>query len=66
MVHVLAVRSRVRKALETLLTLERLLAAVQSFVLRQVVLVFESLGAHVALVRPLTCVRRKKQESSVN
>lgn len=55
MVHVLAVRAGVREAFETLLTLERLLAAVQSLVLRQVVLVFERFRTHVALVRALTC-----------
>lgn len=54
MVHVLAVGARVGKAFETLLALERLLSAVQSLVLRQVVLVFECLGTHVTLVRALT------------
>jgi hypothetical protein len=53
-VHVLAVGARVRKALETLLALKRFLAAVQSLVLRQVVLVFKCLWAHVTLVRTLT------------
>ena len=55
MVHVLAVGARVREALETLLTLERLLAAVQPFVFGQVVLVLERFRAHLALVRSLTC-----------
>lgn len=41
------------KALEALLALEGLLAAVQPLVLRQVVLVFEGLLADVALVRSL-------------
>lgn len=50
MVHVLAVGARVGKALEALLALERLLAAVQPLVFRQVVLVFEGLLADVALV----------------
>jgi hypothetical protein len=54
-VHVLAVRTRVREAFEALGTLERLFAAVQPLVLRQVVLVLERLVAHVALVRSLTC-----------
>ena len=54
-VHVLAVRSRMREPFQTFLALERLLSAVKSLVLRQVVLVFERLGAHVALVRSLTC-----------
>lgn len=44
-----------REALETLLTLERLLAAVQPFVFGQVVLVLERFRAHLALVRSLTC-----------
>lgn len=51
----LTVRTRVREAFEALDTLERLLAAVQPLVLRQVVLVLERLVAHVALVRSLTC-----------
>ena len=42
---------RVRKALQTLLALKRFLTAVQSLVLRQVVLVFKCLWAHVTLVR---------------
>jgi hypothetical protein len=51
-VHVLAVGTpRVRKALQTLLALKRFLTAVQSIVLRQVVLVFKCLWAHVTLVR---------------
>ena len=54
MIHVLTVGARMGEALETLLALERLLAAVQALVLRQVVLVLESFGAHVALVGPLT------------
>ena len=55
MIHMLAVRTRMREALETLLALEGLLAAVQTLVLRQVMLVFECLGTHVALVGTLTC-----------
>ena len=54
-IHMLAVRTRMREALETLLALEGLLAAVQTLVLRQVMLVFECLGTHVALVGTLTC-----------
>lgn len=60
MIHMLAVRTRMREALETLLALEGLLAAVQTLVLRQVMLVFESLGAHVALVGTLTCQQNIK------
>lgn len=55
MVHVLAVGARVREAFETLLALERLFAAVQPFVLGQVVLMFECFWTHVTLVRTLTC-----------
>lgn len=55
MVHVLAVRTAVGEALQTLETLERLLAGVESLMLRQVVLVLKSLEAYVALVRSLTC-----------
>lgn len=55
MVHVLAVRTAVGEALQTLKTLERLLAGVESLVLSQVVLVLEGLEAYVTLVGSLTC-----------
>lgn len=55
MVHVLAVRTAVGEALQTLKTLERLLAGVESLVLSQVVLVLEGLVAYVTLVGSLTC-----------
>ena len=54
MVHVLTVRTRMREPLEAFLTLEGFLTAVQPLVLRQMVLVLERFGAHVALVRTLT------------
>lgn len=54
MVHVLTIGARVREAFQTLLALERLLAAVQPFVLGQVVLMFECFWTHVTLVRTLT------------
>ena len=53
-VHVLTVRTRMREPLEAFLTLEGFLTAVQPLVLRQMVLVLERFGAHVALVRTLT------------
>ncbi len=53
MVDVLAVGARMREALEALGALERLLPGVQALVLRQVVLVLESLVAVRTLVRPL-------------
>lgn len=55
MVHMLAVGTRVRESFETFATLEWFLAAVQPFVLRQVVLVFEGLWTLDALVGTLTC-----------
>lgn len=54
-VHVLAVGAGVGELLEALEALEGLLAGVQSLVLRQVVLMLESLWAHLAFVRSLTC-----------
>lgn len=53
MIHVLAVRARVREALEALGALEGLFPAVQSLVFGQMVLVLERLGAQHAFVRPL-------------
>lgn len=64
-VHVLAIRARMGEALETLLALERLLAAVQTLVLRQVVLVLERFRAHVALIRPLTCTSKREEKTIV-
>jgi hypothetical protein len=58
MVHVLAVGAGVGEPLQTLLALERLFAAMQSLVFRQVVLVLEGFRAHVALVRALTCNKK--------
>lgn len=52
-VHVLAVRTGVGESLQTLAALERLLAAVQPLVFRQVVLVFERLRTFDALVGTL-------------
>ena len=49
-IDVLAVRAAVREALVTLWTLERLLPAVESLVLGQVVLMFESLVTLCAFV----------------
>lgn len=63
-VHVLTVRARVGKALEALLALKRFLAAVQPLVLRQVVLVLESLFAHITLVRPLPCESKEDAKRS--
>lgn len=54
MVHVLAVGTRVGEALQTFETLEGLFSAVETFVLRQMVLVLEGLGALVTLVWSLT------------
>lgn len=51
----LGIGAGVGEPLETLLALEGLLAAVQPFMLRQVVLVLEGLGAHLAFVRTLAC-----------
>lgn len=56
MVHVLAVRAGMRESLETLLALKGLLAAVKSLVLGEVVLVLESLAAHITLVWSLARV----------
>lgn len=53
-VHVLAVRTRMGEPLQALAALERLLAAVQTLVLGQMVLVLEGFRTLVALVRPLT------------
>ena len=50
----LAVGTRVGEALQTLLALVGLLAAVQPLVLRQMVLVLEGLGAVFTFVRPHT------------
>ena len=61
MVHVLAVRTRVREPLEALIALKRFLAAVQTFVLGQMVFVLESFRADITFVRALTC-RRKRPE----
>lgn len=55
MVHVLAVAARVREALQALGALKWLLAAVQTLVLREVVLVLEGLWTLYALVGSLTC-----------
>ena len=55
MVDVLTIRSGVREAFETFGTLKRLLARVQTTMLRQVVLVLESLVAVGAFVRPGIC-----------
>ena len=55
MVHVLAVRARVGEALEALEALVGLLAAVQSFVFHQVMLMLECSRAFLTLVRPLPC-----------
>lgn len=55
MVHVLAVRTAVGEALQTLETLKRLLARMESLMLCQVVLVLEGLEAYIALVGSLTC-----------
>lgn len=52
-VHVLTVGSRVREALKAFGALERFLAAVQSLVLRQMVLVLERFRTVDALVRTL-------------
>ena len=51
----LAVGTRVGEALQTLLALVGLLTAVQTLVLRQMVLVLEGLGAVFTFVRPHTC-----------
>ena len=48
MVHVLAVRAGVREPFATFIALEWLFAAVQAFVLGQVVFVFEGFPADVA------------------
>lgn len=53
-IHVLAVGSGVREALETLFALEWFFAAVQALVFGQVVFVLEGLAAQFALVRSLT------------
>lgn len=53
-VHVLAVGSRVAETLQTFAALEGLLAAVQPFVFRQVMLVLEGLGALITFVRTLS------------
>lgn len=55
MVHVLAVGAGVGEALEALGALEGLLAAVQSLVFRQVMLVLKCFRALLTLVRPLPC-----------
>jgi len=55
MVHMLAVRTRMREPFHAFRTLERLLTAVQSLVLGQMVFVFECFWANVALVRSLIC-----------
>lgn len=55
-VDVLAVGSGVTEGLVTRVTDERLLAAVESTVFHQMVLVFESLLAHVTSKWTLTCV----------
>jgi hypothetical protein len=51
-VHMLRIGARVREPFETLATLERFLAAVQTLVFLQVVLVFECLTTLLALVWP--------------
>lgn len=55
MVHVLAVGAGVGEALEALGALEGLLAAVQSLVFRQVMLVLKCFRALLTLMRPLPC-----------
>lgn len=54
MVHVLTVRTRVRETFQTLATLERLLAAVQTLVLGEVVFVLKRFGTFIALMGTLT------------
>lgn len=54
-VHVLGIRARVREAFQTLGALEWFFPGVQTFVLGQVVFVFERFAAHVTFVRSLTC-----------
>ena len=64
MVHVLGVRAGVGEALETLVALEGLHAAVQPLVLRKMVLVLERFLAHVALVRALAWKNKVTHEYS--
>lgn len=59
-VHVLAVGSRMGEALKAFGTLEGFFTAVQSFVLGQMVLVLERLGAVNALVRTLAWKQKNK------
>lgn len=55
MIHVLAVGTGVREALEALGALKGLFAAVQSLVFGQMMLMFERPWALHAFVRPLPC-----------
>ena len=61
MVHVLAVGTRVREPLQAFHALKRLLSAVKTLVLGQMVLVLEGLRALVALVGTLPCKKRNHQ-----
>lgn len=63
-IHVLTVGARMGESLETLGTLEGLLATVESLVLRQMVLVLEGLRTLGTLVRSLTCNIRKTEDKN--
>lgn len=66
MIHVLAVRSRVREPLQTLGTLEGLFAGVQTLVLGQMVLVLKSSWALFAFVWPLSLNNKKINKIYLN
>jgi len=65
-IGVLAVWPRVRECLATATTLIRLLAAMQSTVLSQMMFVFERALTHVAWERPQTCPHSTANNNLIN
>lgn len=62
MIHVLTVRTRMRKSLQTFCALEWFFAGMQSLVFGQMMLVFECFRTILAFVWTLTCVIPEQQQ----